>query len=110
MIIHSQWRRRGRTRSLAGYNEAFTKRPEGGHTVQPFSTSIAAAWEVVEKLQQDGLSIEVLHMDIGYGARFVRTTSREILAAPSPVRDAPHAICLAALSAMGIAISPPKPV
>lgn len=80
----------------------------GTREVAPYSTSIAAAWEVVEKLRDNGLhvcissdavdeewEVEVWRPeeDNEYGQVMVGT--------PGYADTAPHAICLAALSAVG---------
>lgn len=56
-----------------------------------YSTSIAAAWEVVEKLKDDDFHLEEhgTHWKAGFGPRW------------RGAETAPHAICLAALEAIG---------
>lgn len=74
-----------------------------------FSTEIAAAWEVVEHLRtrkDDPMVITALDNDdgeyvIAFAARADRWTTREL----GKNRDAPMAICLAALKAFGVSES-----
>jgi hypothetical protein len=71
----------------------------GGDSLQKYSTDIAAAWEVVEKLLADGWELT----EAGYS----RTTRKwdftfgNGCSFDGPLCDtAPHAICLAALKAV----------
>ena len=74
-----------------------------------FSTDIAAAWEVVEHLRtrkEDPMVITMLDNDdgeyvIAFATRADRWTTREL----GKNRDAPMAICLAALKAFGVSES-----
>lgn len=69
------------------------------YQIPPYSTSIAAAWEVVEKLHQLGLVVEV-SMDNGTG-RYCEVwsidTDRHRVETETTI---PHVICLAALKAV----------
>lgn len=62
--------------------------------ISHFSTDIAAAWEVVERLRSRGYRFEVRSQPQGFWVYFGEEMSAE---APT----APHAICLAALKAVG---------
>jgi hypothetical protein len=73
-----------------------------------YSTDIAAAWDVVEKLSRDVCTVEIKsHRRTMGWTCFTRMPSDEGI---SPIRiqatTAPHAICLAALAAVGA--TPPK--
>lgn len=74
----------------------------------PYSTDIAAAWEVVEKLTAqfgDDFTIwSIWSRENKIRARFNRGESRTY-AAQADAPTAPHAICLAALKAVGHEIS-----
>ena len=73
------------------------------------STSIAAAWQVVEKLREHGLYL-IINDTIGqYRARFFKVGWDIFTWMRVPDSDmtvwentAPHAICLAALKAVGV--------
>ncbi len=69
----------------------------GGRTVSPYSTSIAAAWEVVEKFVSHGCAAWV-EGDGHTGYRAGCTSQRGRFEAEG--ETAPHAICLAALKAV----------
>ncbi len=64
-----------------------------GEELEPYSTDIAAAWEVVEKMREVDRAVEIL-FDHGWQANF---DSGEYQFGDS----AAHAICLAALNAVG---------
>ena len=68
-----------------------------------FSTDIAAAWEVVEKLDRDGHTMEMDKRDAGWVVRFVDYSKDPILSMEitDTAPTAPLAICLAALKAVG---------
>jgi len=77
-----------------------------------YSTSISAAWEVVEKLIMIGSNVghtwtmeydlEDLAWDVGYkGWDYDTGWSWEMVDWPVTAPTAPHAICLAALKAVG---------
>ena len=70
----------------------------GTREVAPYSTSIAAAWEVVEKMRES-VSLEIEYQlfanedgtwDVAFGIEAFQSAT-----------TAPHAICLAALAAVG---------
>ena len=75
--------------------------PDGGYDfAPPYSTDIAAAWPVVEKLERDGFNIELIFtasngwsVTIDKGNIFGGSSGQE-----STVQ---HLICLAALKAVG---------
>lgn len=75
-------------------------------TVPPFSTSIAAAWEVVERMrEEDGrefVTLTVRH-DKQWAAYFSNQSGQRTSGA-SGYATAPLAICLAALRARGITV------
>lgn len=62
------------------------------------STDIAAAWEVVEKVRKEAGDFQLALVDYGsaWAARFDKASAVE--------RTAPHAICLAALKAVGVEV------
>lgn len=68
----------------------------GGHLgyFKPYSTSIAAAWEVVEKLRVEGTYLGVVGDNVAYQAIQYKINT------PIYGSSAPHAICLAALRAV----------
>lgn len=63
-----------------------------GHDIKPYSTSIEAAWEVVEKLIE---SDDWVDFSLEYEPTF-KWSANEIIYGET----APHAICLAALRAV----------
>lgn len=63
--------------------------------IQAYSTDIAAAWEVLEKIISDGGAFTLLY-DHGWFA------NKEGFDEGSSETTAPHAICLAALKAVGV--------
>ena|SRR3990167_5839708 len=77
-----------------------------------YSTDIAAAWRVVEKLQESGLTLHLFREPTGvwkhtnWQAEFyhldIPVTEREIVEAISPT--VARAICLAALKALGVEV------
>lgn len=76
----------------------------------PFSTSIEAAWEVVEKLQSNGGFV----FEFKSSEKFVQAVFNHLLPTPETLWrgstvwtekvTAPHAICLAALKALGVEV------
>ena len=91
-----------------------------GHLIAEYSTDIAAAWEVVEKLDLFNRDLALMRTSGGYGIYpLVRdVTGAQVLDICHPVakdETAPLAICRAALLAVGqdwedklLAASPPK--
>lgn len=70
-----------------------------------FSTDIAAAWEVVEEIRRRGLAPEIALLAYGkaWGVGFKSWRSNTTLTPANFVHaSAPHAICLAALKAVGV--------
>lgn len=72
-----------------------------GQHLRPYSRDIGAAWEVVEKLEGKGFSYHIETGEPGMVDAFFDTD------VDSPIfwaaaKTAPHAICLAALKAVGI--------
>lgn len=63
-----------------------------------YSTDISAAWEVVEKLRPE-LCIEIMPWGDNYHVRVLSVTLEQ--KSRASCRSAPHAICLAALKAVG---------
>lgn len=90
-----------------------------GHDVAPYySTNIAAAWEVVEKLYADGYWAELQtpwnepggEANQGHSCGFTPFLTTGWNGVPdhwTPAPTMPLAICLAALKAKGIDIDPP---
>lgn len=65
-----------------------------------YSTSIEAAWEVVEKLKEGVLYFELVRTPDGWISQFYSEAKYD----PAPIEDAPtapHAIAVAALKAVG---------
>lgn len=79
-------------------NPIFTDYGCEGHRLKQYSTDIAAAWEVVEKLCRDSERHFVIEKT---GAWLVRFRAGEF----TPGETAPHAICLSALKAVGIELT-----
>lgn len=79
------------------HNETFDKHLPGHAVaiVKQYSTNISAAWEVVEKLP--GFSLRKL--DGAYWCTFANSWDDELIDVIE--KTAPHAICLAALRAIG---------
>lgn len=70
----------------------------------PFSTSIAAVWEVVEHLQRGGFRLRLMdqHDSIGmWDCRFYKYPESTLIDYKTS-KTAPEAICLAALRAVGV--------
>jgi hypothetical protein len=79
--------------------------------VPPYSTDIAAAWQVVEKLALQNIRIELMPTMAGYAVDFIKydptqefTPWTEISNSYVEAEQAPHAICLAALKAVGVEV------
>lgn len=74
--------------------------PVGVHQLKPYSTDIAAAWEVVEKM-----GVLTWHiwktLDDRFYAQFGKDQDEFHLKHTAEAGSAPHAICLAALKAVG---------
>ncbi len=66
-------------------------------TAPAYSTDIAAAWQVVDKLHALSFYLEV--GSAGWMARFANISATEASAATAPL-----AICLAALKAVGVTV------
>ena len=82
--------------------------------VLPYSTDIAAAWEVVEKMRASySFQLQVPRLPLAgdvfdwSAVFFVRRTPEEWGAFHS-ASTAPHAICLAALRAVGVDVTNPS--
>lgn len=69
-----------------------------GHTMKPYSTSIAAAWEVVDEMKKRGYDIEIRSNVIG--RPWLVGFAGHPHVNPFTGETAPHAICLAALAAV----------
>ena len=71
---------------------------EGCARIPKYSTDIAAAWLVVERLKAKGYDIEIGYdsVDCSWVASFMKGEKWGIVT----VETAPHAICLAALEAL----------
>jgi len=70
--------------------------------VAEYSTDIAAAWQVVEKLRSDGFEVELEGDSTGWHCLFLDYPEAGRAEAQSP----PLAICLAALEAAGVICVP----
>lgn len=70
------------------------------YTYPPYSTSIEAAWEVFNKFKLNDLTRGV----DGWTCRFGITKDNYIMQIDATADTAPHAICLAALKAIGVEI------
>lgn len=68
-----------------------------------YSTEIAAAWEVVEKLAMKGRKVEVVAYQSKIGSD-IQANFRVTIGTIEEYGPAPHAICLAALKAVGVEI------
>ncbi len=69
---------------------------------RPFSTDIAAAWEVVEKLLgRFQFTLNSLEDGLGWYAEFGAWNEKIYQAYDENAETVPHAICLAALKAVG---------
>lgn len=78
-----------------------------GTDLMPYSTDIAAAWEVVEKMQADGWftsATDQTHHSMGWAWRFHHHSNGKLDAHAFARGKAPMAICLAALKAVGVDI------
>lgn len=101
--ILSHWDCEGTIKHLVDENQCEVRPPE----IKPYSTSIAAAWEVVEKLNKWKFTLTWQFFFGGGGSELkayataifdpVLTSRREDLFVKA--ETAPHAICLAALKA-----------
>lgn len=65
-----------------------------------YSTDIAAAWEVVERMRSGGWRLELRDWVTYWSARFNSDPDSQGRFAKE--EDVPHAICLAALKAVGV--------
>jgi hypothetical protein len=90
--------------SCSLWNSTFkTHRP--GRTipvVKSYSTSIEAAWRVVEAMQQRGWHLALEVGLLGCGATFLQDELKAVSDAMAPTT--PEAICLAALRVLGVSI------
>jgi hypothetical protein len=68
------------------------------YEIEAYSTDIAAAWQVVEKMRERGMYVSVDPFDDFYEAVVIFAVGGEIATATYPT--APQAICLAALEAI----------
>ena len=68
--------------------------------VDPYSTDIKAAWEVVEKLGEDGW-IVTLHRDFKWYCDLTWFTEDDTASTSVEANTLPEAICKAALAAVG---------
>jgi len=81
---------------VTGYNNDDPSQPE--IAPPPFSTSIAAAWEVVEKLKSDNRTIDISSATPGWRAIIDECHDWKV---EVRAETAPRAICLAAMKASG---------
>ena len=83
---------------------------DGERTVLPtYSTDIAVAWEVVEKMEEGRFTFSIDNVDGSWQARFHGERggiSRTLAYAQAPT--APYAICRAAIAALATATPSPK--
>ena len=85
--------------------------------VSPYSTEMAAAWLVVEQVEQAGYRCALLHYERGtWGCCFYPREGRPVGYAPNSEPDAattaPLAICLAAIEAIQVKepVCPTRPL
>lgn len=72
---------------------------ENGCALPEYSADISAAFQIVKKLRKDGLNFMICAVPQGYSCAFTRDNN---FTGEMPYIDsAPHAICLAALKAVG---------
>jgi len=95
--------------NLSVVGSCFGTTPEGRmhRIVPPYSTDMAAAWEVVEKLRRLGYqggihwtSSSEAEYECGFGSSLIPPEARQ----PCKAETAPLAICLAALQVMEVSI------
>jgi hypothetical protein len=72
-------------------------------TLRPYSTDIAAAWEVVEKLRAPSTTIDIRAGFLETKVWVIQHHGRQpgVHSYEAQEKTAPHAICLAALKAIG---------
>jgi hypothetical protein len=94
--------------SISGIGQTWSRKNDSdGFYLQPYSTSIEAAWEVVEKMFKLGWNME-LNLSVSDDSRahvsVYRVDFRKFINQEAWVTEfsqsAPHAICLAALKTM----------
>ena len=66
-----------------------------------YSTDISAAWEVVEKVRSEGQRIDLWDGPSGWRVRFATESRAHRPPVPCASESVAHAICLAALKAVG---------
>lgn len=96
---------------LVGHDPQCIGAPVYFFTIPAYSTDISAVWEVVEKLKEKNIRLELSPLASGYSASFVRYTPdidpdfnclwTGIGNSYSEAETAPHAICLAAIKSCG---------
>lgn len=97
-----KWRNHPYTAALVKYGAYLTEKGSLEH----YSTSIAAAWEVVDHLRKTrnlAISLHDGHWDNDAEGTWIATfeTPGHVDVAESRGESSPHAICLAALKAVG---------
>lgn len=88
------------THTMGGLPFVAEERKESRTDIKPYSTDIAAAWTVVEKLQADSI-VEVSGYKNDWDC-LINTSGGEIPDFFGSAETVPHAICLAALKAVGL--------
>lgn len=68
---------------------------------KPYSTDIAAAWRVVERLRELGWIVDLFDEGRGWSVSFERDRTISSANNQADALTAPHAICLAAMKAFG---------
>lgn len=81
------------------------KRQQGGvyingipHSLPNYSTNIADAWQVVKRMKRKKYKVEIIETPV---KSFCSISDSNYEIAESEAETVPHAICLAALDAMG---------
>ena len=92
-----------------GTTTGYTAGDEPVWLPKPYSTDISAAWEVVEKMRADKLSITLTgYWEGSTGKWWVNVLDNVETVATVRTDTAPHAICLAALEAVGCSLEEEK--
>lgn len=77
------------------------------HVIPGYSSDIAASWTVVNKLNDLGFAVFIEQMTDGLCNAYIKKESLEIslvISETERLTKAPHAICLAALKAIGVKV------
>lgn len=85
-------------------SQSYYEIQEGGIALKPCSTYIAAAWEVVGSIRKRGFVVSVdegLNGELSACIVATKDGDKVTVVASETAETAPHAICLAALKAVG---------